>query len=153
MSRICRLMTIVTMLVACSSKQEPAPAPETETETEETRVFEFEFVRASSEQLQFRLFNQTSQAISFRVGDETPEGVHPVDVRFKCRRAGSDKWDEGPRPMADDDLSYVAVAPGSEETLIVLHEPGSTESYADGACRVDLRLRDGSVIESSEFLA
>jgi hypothetical protein len=148
MSRICWLLTIVTTLVACNSRQEPV----SEATTDASGAVELEFVRTLNEQIQFRLSNQTSQAISFRVGEQTPEGVHPVDVQFKCKRAGSDQWDEGPRPMADRNLIDLVVAPGSEENLIVLHEPGSTGSYVDGACRVDLRLQGGPVIESDEFL-
>jgi len=148
MSRICWLLTIVTTLVACNSRQEPV----SEATTDASGAVELEFVRTLNEQIQFRLSNQTSQAISFRVGEQTPEGVHPVDVQFKCKRAGSDQWDQGPRPMADGNIIDLVVAPGSEENLIVLHEPGSTESYADGACRVDLRLQGGPMIESGEFL-
>jgi hypothetical protein len=54
--------------------------------------------------------------------------------------------------MADGNPIDLVVAPGAEEDLIVLHEPGSTGSYADGACRVELRLQGGPVIESDEFL-
>jgi hypothetical protein len=148
MSKFCGLLAIVTMLVACNSRQEPV----SEADTEVRGDIEFEFVRASNEQHLFRLSNQTSQPIAFRSGEETPDGVHPLDAQLMCKSSGSDQWEEGPRPMGDSGTSNVEVPPGSEETLIVLSEPGLAEAYAGGACRVDLRLQDGSVIESGEFL-
>jgi hypothetical protein len=147
MSKICWLPTIAIVLVACNPKQQPAP----DAETDVTEAIEFELIRALDAQGQFRLSNQTSQPISFRASDENAEGVHPEDAQLKCKPAGSDQWDEGPRPMGDSEVDSVELSPGSQKTLIVLWEPGLIEAYAGGHCRVDLRLGDGSIIESAEF--
>lgn len=149
MSRKCWLPIFLALLVGCDSKPDAAPSPQTKAGMSEGA--ELEFVRALESEGQFNLVNHGSEPISFRSMNESANGFQSADARLECKTADSDQWEEGPRAMGDGDTRVVEVAPGSPETLIVEWEPGLADYYAGGQCRVDLRLQDGSVIESGEF--
>jgi hypothetical protein len=150
-SRLCWLLAIAIILAACEPKSAAEPASVQGSESDAEGAVVFELIQAQEAEGQFRLANRASQKISFRGSQASAEGVQPVDAHLKCKTAGSDQWDEGPRPMGDSAASTFELAPGDQEVLIVLWEPGLTEHYAGGSCRVDLRLQDGSIIESGEF--
>lgn len=141
--RICLPVVIAAFLMACKPAVEPSV----------TGKVELEFVRTSQSDIYFRLVNQTADAISFRGTVKRSVGAKPWDVFMKCKEVQSQLWTEGPYALVDGGPESVDVPAGERVDLVValdLHRE-FVQQYKGGQCTLNLKLQDGTTIESNEF--
>lgn len=109
------------------------------------------YLGISDSDVQFVLANGLDRTISLR-GSRTPTlAIRSSfgEAGLWCENASESKREEAPMGFADGGLKYIDIPP-AQTARIVIYSP-LAKKFAGGTCRLNLMLKDGTVVGPVEF--